>query len=103
MAKVFFSYSHKDRAIREKIDQHFAVLKRSTVIETWYDNEIPAGDNFDKAIKTELEEAEIILLLVSANFLASDYCHDIELKLALKKHNSGEAKAVPIIVDICDW
>jgi len=103
MAKVFFSYSHKDRSVKEKIDQHFSILKRTTVIDIWSDNEIPAGAYFDKVIKEELEEADIILLLVTANFLASDYCHDIEMKRSLEKHRNCEAKVVPIILDVCDW
>ena len=103
MAKVFFSYSHHDKKIRSEIDKHFSVLKRASVIETWYDNEILAGDSFDHIIKEELENADIILLLVSADFLNSNYCQDVEMKRALQKHRTGEAKVVPIIVDICDW
>lgn len=103
MINVFFSYSHIDKKIREDIDKHLSVLKRSNIIETWYDNEIPAGDDFDHVIKEELEKADIILLLVSADFLHSSYCQDVEMKRALQKYRSGEAKVIPIIVDTCDW
>jgi hypothetical protein len=103
MANVFFSYSHKDIDIRDEIDKHFSVLKRNKLIQTWYDREIEAGNEFDYEIKKELEFADIILLLVSSNFLNSQYCQDIEMKRALEKHKNNEAKVVPIIVDVCDW
>lgn len=103
MAKVFFSYSHKDRKIRDDIDKHFAVLKHSKTISSWYDNEILAGEDFDHEIKQELESADIILLLISADFLNSRYCQDVEVKRALEKQTAGLAKVVPIIIDACDW
>lgn len=103
MANVFFSYSHKDIDIRDEIDRHFSVMKRSGLIQTWYDREIEAGNEFDVEIRQELEDADIILLLVSSDFLNSSYCQDVEVKRALEKHKIGEAKVVPIIVDVCDW
>lgn len=103
MANVFFSYSHKDIDIRDEIDKHFSVLKRSELIQVWHDREIEAGNEFDTEIKKELEFADIILLLVSSDFLNSQYCQDIEMKRALERHKNKEAKVVPIIVDICDW
>ncbi|EIJ36460.1 toll/interleukin-1 receptor domain-containing protein [Thiothrix nivea] len=103
MAKVFFSYSHKDIDIRDEIDRHFSVMKRSGLIQTWYDREIEAGNEFDLEIKAKLENSDIILLLVSSDFLDSSYCQDVEMKRALEKHRAREARVVPIIVDVCDW
>ncbi len=67
------------------------MLKRQGVITAWHDRRIDAGDNLDKEISHYLEEADIVLLLVSSDFLASDYCYDVEMSRALERHASGEA------------
>jgi hypothetical protein len=103
MAKVFFSYSHKDEDLRNELETHLAGLKRQRVIETWHDRRIGAGKEFANAISIHLEQAEIILLLVSPYFIASDYCYDVEMKAALSKHETGEARVIPIILHPCDW
>lgn len=103
MIRVFFSYSHHDEAVRNELEAHFAVLKREGTIETWNDREIEAGDDVDGAIFANLERADVVLLLVSHHFLASDYCFDREMKRALERHEAGEARVVPIIVEPCDW
>ncbi|BAY27418.1 TIR protein [Calothrix sp. NIES-2100] len=76
--KVFFSYSHRDEALRDELATHLSMMKRQGVIEAWHDREISAGSESANAIDENLEVADIILLLVSANFLASDYCYDKE-------------------------
>ncbi len=73
------------------------------MVETWNFRQIEAGDDFKLAIESKLEEASIILLLISANFLASDYCWEIEMKRALERHERGDAAVVPIILRDCDW
>jgi hypothetical protein len=101
--QVFCSYSHKDRAFQDDLVQHLAALKRIGMIELWYDQEICAGDDWKKEISENLERADIVLLLVSANFIASDYCYTIEMKRALELHESKQAVAIPIIIRTCDW
>ena len=103
MAVVFFSYSHADEALRDQLEKHLAVLRRSEVIETWHDRRIVAGDALSPRIAAELERADIILLLVSRDFIASDYCYDIEMARAIERHNEGSAHLIPIILRHCDW
>jgi hypothetical protein len=103
MAKVFISYSHKDEALRNEMENHLAMLKRDGTIETWHDRRIVAGSNLDTVISENLESAEVILLLVSASFLASDYCYDIEMGRALEKSAEGSAVVIPVILRPCDW
>lgn len=103
MLKVFVSYSHADREMRTALVKHLSLLKRQKIIETWTDQEVEAGVAFDPAIREALETADIILLLVSADFLASDYCYDIEMKRAVQRHEEGSARVVPVILRPCDW
>lgn len=103
MVKAFISYSHKDEALRKELENHLAILQRSGVIEMWHDRRIIAGSNLDSAISEQLESAQIILLLISADFLASDYCYDIEMGRAMEKHHDGSAVVIPVILRPCDW
>jgi hypothetical protein len=101
--KLFFSYSHADEPLRDELEKHLAMLKRQGVIEAWHDRRILAGDPIDPRIDAELEAAEIVLLLVSADFLASEYCYDREMGRALERHTAGEARVIPVILRPCDW
>ena len=103
MSKLFFSYSHKDEVLRDELEIHLSMLKRQGLIETWHDRRIGAGKEFDKEISNNLEDADVILLLVSPYFLASDYCYDIEMSRALQKHEKGQARVIPVILHPCDW
>jgi hypothetical protein len=103
MATLFFSYSHCDEALRNELEVHLAMLKRQGILETWHDRRITAGEEFDKAISKNLEEADLILLLVSPDFLASDYCYNIEMQRALERHERNEACVIPVILRSCDW
>ncbi|MBW4473980.1 MAG: toll/interleukin-1 receptor domain-containing protein [Stenomitos rutilans HA7619-LM2] len=103
MATLFFSYSHRDETLRDELEVHLAMLKRQGVIETWHDRRITAGEEFDKAISKNLEEADIILLLVSPDFLASSYCYDVEMQRALERHEQETACVMPVILRPCDW
>lgn len=103
MAKLFFSYSHKDEVLRNELQIHLEMLRRSGAIETWHDRMIPAGDEFDTSIKAEMEKADVILLLVSSDFLASRYCYDVEVKRAMERHHEKSARVIPVILRPCDW
>jgi WD40 repeat protein len=101
--KIFYSYSHKDEKLRDKLENHLSILKRKGVIQSWHDRRIAAGREWEGLINEHLESAEIILLLISADFLSSDYCYDREMKLAMERHTQGEAHVIPIILRECDW
>lgn len=103
VVKVFFSYSHKDETLRDKLEVHLAMLKRDGLIESWHDRRILAGDHFGQAIDQKLQEADVILLLLSPDFLASDYCYEIEKKVALERVRNGEAKLISVILRPCEW
>lgn len=103
MLTVFFSYSHRDEAMRDELEVHLAMLQRQKIIETWHDRRIGAGKEFAGEISEKLESADVILLLVSPYFLASDYCYDIEMTRAMERHGEGSARVVPVILDPCDW
>jgi hypothetical protein len=101
--EVFFSYSHRDEELRDELAIHLTMLKRQGIIAAWHDREITAGSDWAGAIDDHLNSASIILLLISANFLASDYCYDIELTQAMQRHAAGEARVLPVILKPCDW
>jgi len=103
MVKVFFSYSHRDEELRNELETHLAMLKRQGVISTWHDRRIGAGQDIDESISEHLEDSHIILLLVSPYFLASAYCYDVEMRRALERHESKEARVIPVILEPCDW
>lgn len=100
---VFISYSHEDEMYKDKLEKHLSILKRNNIIETWHDRKIVPGQEWNKKILEELESAQIILLLVSVDFLNSNFCYDIEIKRAVERHNNGEAVLIPIILRKCDW
>ena len=95
---LFYSYSHKDGAMREALETHLTLLQRQGIITTWNDRQITAGQEWKAQIDRHLEEADIILFLVSADFLASDYCYEIEMQRALERHRAGEALVIPVII-----
>lgn len=101
--EVFFSYAQSNRDLRDKLETHLAILKRKGVIRGWHDGEIGAGEERDKALAQHLETAKVILLLISADFLASDFCYDVEMQKAIERHERGEARVIPVILDACDW
>lgn len=103
MLKLFFSYSHKDESYRDELEVHLSMLKRQGFISAWHDRRILAGNEFALSINNELESSDIILLLVSPYFLASDYCYDIEMKQALVMHQNQTAVVIPVILHPCDW
>ncbi|NJM74266.1 MAG: toll/interleukin-1 receptor domain-containing protein, partial [Scytonema sp. RU_4_4] len=83
--------------------KHLKLLERQGVIKAWYDRKITAGDEWKTEIEKQLNSAQIILLLVSADFLASDFSWSVELERAMKRHEVGEARVIPIILREVDW
>lgn len=103
MINLFFAYSHQDEMLRNELDKHLSILRRNGIINAWHDRCIMPGSEFDKEISKNLKTADIILLLISADFLASDYCYDIETKYALERNERNEAVVIPVILRPCDW
>ncbi len=101
--EVFFSYSHKDERLKDELVKHLSFLKRQEVITDWLDRKITAGNEWTGEIDQHLSSVQVILLLVSASFLASDYWYDVELKCATERHEAGEARVIPIILRPFDW
>ena len=101
--EVFFSYAHEDEDIRDKLATHLKLLERQKVISAWYDRDISAGDEWEEEILEQLQQADIILLLISADFLASDFCWGVELEQAMARHEAKTARVIPIIVRSVDW
>lgn len=103
MPSVFFSYSHADEELRDQLEKQLSMLKRQGAIETWHDRRIGAGEEIHHAIDEHINTDDIILLLVSPDFLASDYCYDIEMTRAMERHEMREAIVIPVILRACDW
>jgi TIR domain len=100
--KVFISYSHKDEKMLERMGEHLSSLVFDGLIQIWKDREIDAGDDWEEEINKEIAAADIILLLVSASFLASPYCRK-ELLSAIELRGIGKSLPIPIILRRCQW
>jgi hypothetical protein len=101
--KAFISYTHADEGMKDHLLQHFKPLERLGLIESWHDSMINPGDSFDGIILRELNDADIIFLLVSVDFINSTYCYDTELSRAIERHNDKSVRVVPIILRDCLW
>ena len=102
-ARLFFSYAHVDEALRNRLEVSLAMLRREGLIEAWHDRRLVPGEAWDGTIKRELDEADVVLFLVSPDFLASDYCWDVEVTRAMTRHEAGEAVVIPVILRPSDW
>ena len=101
---VFISYSHQDEDFRIGLEKHLTLLKRRGVISIWNDRKIQAGREWEGEIHYHLQYADVILLLISSDFVASDYCWDVEMQWAIERHESGKSLVIPIIVrELDDW
>src|SRR6266446_8502742 len=101
--KIFCCYAHEDEALLNKLKTHLRPLQRQGLIDVWYDRDISAGTEWEQEIKQHLNTAQIILLLVSPDFMDSDYCYSIEMKRAIERHARGEATVIPVIVRPVYW
>lgn len=100
---IFYSYASVDKELRDQLANHLVQLKRDELISEWHDQQILAGSDRVQVIDQAIHSAHLILLLISADFLASDTCYQIEMRQALERHRQGEARVVPIILRPCDW
>lgn len=100
---LFYSYAHEDEELRDELAKHLKILVRMKLLAEWHDREIIAGSEWEGEIDERLKSASIILLLISADFLASDFCWSKEMTHALNRHGEGTAIVIPIIMRACDW
>jgi hypothetical protein len=100
---VFLSYAHRDERLREELDKHLSPLRRSALIDTWHDRKISPGRDLDAEIDQRLASADLVLLLISPDFINSDYCYRREMRRALQRHAKGLARIIPIILRPVDW
>jgi hypothetical protein len=100
---LFYSYSHEDALLRDELAKFLAPLKHQGRIVEWYDRKIEPGLQWESAISDKLQSANLILLLVSADFLASDYCFGVEMEVAMRRVKNGNARILPILLKPCLW
>jgi len=96
--KIFCSYAHEDQLFARQLKKHFALLERLYPWFFWTDTEISAGEEWEQTIQEHLNTAQIILLLISPDFMASDYCYSKEMKRAMERHEQKEARVIPILI-----
>ena len=98
--ELFCSYAHADEAHLQQLETHLSILKRQGLIATWYDRQITAGTEWAQTTDAHLNSASVILLLISPDFFASDYCYGIEMKRALERHQAQEACVIPLLLGL---
>lgn len=101
--RVFFSYSHQDDKHRLRLEKALKLLEHQGLVDTWSDRKLLGGDRWEEGIERELEQADLILFLVSDDFIASEFIWGKEMTRALEREKAGEARVVPVIVRPCDW
>src|SRR5260370_744302 len=101
--KLFYCYARKDKNLRDELEKHLAGLKRRYHLTNWHDREILPGEKWEQAIDKHLNSAHLILLLISPDFMASDYCYGKEMHRALERHREGTCRVVPILLRPSDW
>lgn len=101
--EVFCSYAQADEPWLHKLESHLALLKQLGLITVWHHRLVTVGTNWQEAIDAHLETAQVILLLISADFLSSEYCYGIEMRRALEREKAGEVRVLPILLRYVDW
>ncbi len=101
--KIFFCYAHEDEALLKNLKTHIKPLQREELIDVWHDRDISPGTEWEKEIDKHLNTSQIILLLVSPDFMDSDYCYSVEMKRAMERHESKEVRVIPVILRSTLW
>src|SRR2546429_135176 len=101
--KIFCCYAGEDEKYLKQLKIHLSALERQGYISNWYDQKLLPGAEWKRQIHQHLNSAHIILLLVSADFIASEYCYSVEMKQTLERHERGEARVIPILLRPGDW
>lgn len=100
---IFYCYARKDQELRNQLDDHLTGLRRANLIMSWYDGEIIPGVSWEKEIEEHLNTAQIILLLISPDFIKSDYCYSKEMTIAIQRHKANKAHVIPVLIRPVDW
>ena len=100
---AFISYAHEDESARRRLERQLAPLQGEGLLEEWHDRLIQPGVDWEGAIHNNLDSADVILLLVSPDFLSSDYCCGVETTRAMQKHEMTTARVIPIILRASQW
>lgn len=100
--EVFLSYAPEDESLCLELEKHLSLLKREGLIAIWHKRQIVAGTNWTKEIDQHLSTASVILLLLSANFVASDYSYGVEMQRAMQRHEANEARVIPVVLHSMD-
>src|SRR6185312_3125228 len=101
--EVFCCYAREDQALLEDLRKHLMPLQRQDQIKSWSDTDLNAGAEWEKELHRHLESADIILLLISADFMSSDYCYSTEMGRAMTRHQQGSARVIPVILRSIHW
>ncbi len=101
--RIFYSYSTADQTHQEALEKHLAILRQTGSIEEWHKRKISVGEHRDRRIKKELVKADIILLLLTPDFIASEYCYSTEMKFAIKAYEEGLAIVIPLLIRASSW
>jgi O-acetyl-ADP-ribose deacetylase (regulator of RNase III) len=101
--EIFISYAHEDETLRQRLGKHLSSLRREGVITDWHDREIIAGSEWATEIDQHLDSARVILMLLSADFIDSEYCYGVEMTRALERHRVGDARVIPVLLRAVDW
>jgi hypothetical protein len=101
--KIFYSYAHEDRTLRAELGKHLANCRSQRICQDWSDGNILPGDEWDAEIKDKLRTSDVILLLISADFLNSDYIASVEIQEAMQRHQAAKARVIPIMLRDCDF
>jgi tetratricopeptide (TPR) repeat protein len=100
---IFYCYARKDQELRDELEKHLGMMQRQDHITSWHDRDISAGKQWENEIDLHLNTANIILLLISPDFMHSDYSYGVEMRRALQRHDSGDARVIPILLRPVDW
>lgn len=101
--EVFLCYAREDEDLRLKLEKQLGAMKRQGMIDIWHDRNISAGAEWEKEVDRHLDTAQVVLLLISPDFIASDYCFSVELKRTMERFACGEILVIPIILRPVDW
>ena len=103
MTTGFISYTHADSGFKEQLVRHLAPLQREGLIDLWHDGMLRPGEHLDPAVQAALAASDVVILLVSADFIASAYCYEQEMLRAFARQRDGTARVIPIILRPCQW
>ena len=101
--EVFCCYAREDQEMLEHLKKHLMPLQRSGQITIWSDTNLNAGEEWEKELHWHLESADLILWLISPDFMSSDYCYSKEMKRAIERHAQGGAHVIPVLLRPVHW